>query len=59
MPYGFKCKDVGMQCGFEVHGVSSEQEMMDIVAAHARHAHGMTTIPPATLDAVKKAIKKE
>jgi len=48
-----------MQCDFEVKGVSSEQEMMEIVAAHAKHAHGFTTIPQNTLNAVKNAIKKE
>ncbi|KUO91421.1 MAG: DUF1059 domain-containing protein [Thermocladium sp.] len=57
--YKFRCRDIGMQCDFEVKGVSSEQEMMEIVAAHAKHAHGFTTIPQNTLNAVKNAIKKE
>lgn len=53
----FKCSDIGMQCGFEVHGSSSRDEVMQIAATHAKHAHGMATIPADIAAKVSAAIK--
>jgi len=53
----FKCSDTGMRCGFEVHGASSRDEVMQIVATHAKHAHGMATIPADVASKVSAAIR--
>ena len=55
--YEFKCKDIGMQCGFEVKGASSRDEVMQIAAAHAKAAHNMQTIPPDVAQKVGSAIR--
>jgi predicted small metal-binding protein len=55
--YKFKCKDIGMNCGFEVKGASSKDEMMQLVAAHAKGTHNMQTIPPEIAQKVSSAIK--
>jgi predicted small metal-binding protein len=53
----FKCKDIGMSCGFEA-SAKTEDELMKKIAEHASKAHNMKTIPPDVMDKVKKAIKK-
>jgi len=55
--YSFKCKDIGMQCGFEVKGGSSKDEVLQIAAVHAKAAHGMQTIPSDVAAKVNAAIK--
>ena len=53
----FKCSDIGMKCDFEMHGASSRDEAMQIAATHAKHAHGMATIPADVATKVSAAIK--
>lgn len=53
----FKCKDMGMKCGFEVKD-ENQDEMMEIIALHAKKTHKQTEFPPDMLEKVKKAIKK-
>jgi predicted small metal-binding protein len=53
----FKCKDMGMKCGFEVKD-ENQDEMMEIIALHAKKSHNITLIPPDMVEKVKKAIKK-
>jgi predicted small metal-binding protein len=53
----FKCRSVGMDCDFEVKGVSSEEEVMEIAKAHAKHAHNLSEIPPELAEKVKAAIE--
>ena len=53
----FKCKDIGMSCGFEATAKTNE-ELMTKIAEHASKAHGMKTIPPDVMAKVKNAIKK-
>ena len=55
--YKFKCKDIGMKCDFEVKGASSKDEMMQVVAAHAKSAHNMQSIAPDVAQKVSSAIK--
>ncbi len=55
--FKFKCKDIGMKCDFEVKGVSTKDEMMQVVSAHAKGAHNMATIPPDVASKVSSAIK--
>lgn len=56
--FSFKCKDVGMDCGFEVKDADKNSLLMKI-ADHAKTAHGMAEIPPDLKDKVVAAIKSE
>jgi predicted small metal-binding protein len=53
----FKCKDLGMACGFEVKD-ENEDELMKIVALHAETSHNIKEIPADMTEKIKKAIKK-
>ncbi len=53
----FKCKDVGMNCKFEVKDENPD-ELMSIIALHAEKTHNMKEVPPETMEKIKKAIKK-
>ena len=53
-----RCRDVGMDCDFEVRG-SSEEEVMRQAAAHAQRTHGIQEITPELADRVRKAIRTE
>jgi predicted small metal-binding protein len=55
--YSFKCKDIGMQCDFEVKGASSKNEVLQIAAVHAKATHNMQTIPADIAAKVNAAIK--
>jgi len=56
--YEFKCKDIGMGCGFEASAPSKE-ELMPKIVEHAKTAHGITQIPPDLAKKVDGAIKKK
>lgn len=58
MPYSFKCKDVGMNCNFEIKGASTEQEILEQIKAHAKHAHNISEVSADLENKIKKAIKK-
>jgi predicted small metal-binding protein len=53
----FACKDVGMNCGFEIRGAKSKDEVMQLAAVHAKVVHGITAIPPDLASKVQSAIK--
>ena len=53
----FKCKDLGMKCGFEVKD-ENQDELMKIIAVHAETTHNMKEFPPDMVEKIKKAIKK-
>lgn len=55
--YSFACASVGMNCGFEIVGASSEQELLEELSLHAKMSHGMTSIPQDTLNKIKQNIK--
>jgi predicted small metal-binding protein len=55
--YAFKCKDIGMQCGFEVKGASSRDEAMQLAVVHAKTAHNMQTVPQEVANKVSSAIR--
>jgi predicted small metal-binding protein len=56
--YSFKCKDLGMKCGFEVKDADHD-ELMEIIALHAKKSHDMVTpFPPDMMEKIDKAIKK-
>ncbi|MDE1852410.1 MAG: DUF1059 domain-containing protein [Thaumarchaeota archaeon] len=46
-----------MQCGFEVKGASSRDEVMQVAVVHAKATHNMLTIPPDVAQKVSSAIR--
>ena len=54
--YGFKCADIGIQCGFSARA-HTEGELMEEISKHASEVHGMKSVDDATLKAIKGAIK--
>ncbi|MFP3163194.1 MAG: DUF1059 domain-containing protein [Acidianus hospitalis] len=55
--YSFSCADIGMNCGFEIIGASSEDELLQQLSIHARMSHKMSNIPQDTINAIKQKIK--
>jgi len=53
-----RCRDVGMDCDFEAHGVS-EEEVMRQAAAHAEREHGIREITPDLAQRVRAAIRAD
>lgn len=53
--YSFKCKDIGMECGFET-SASERGSLMSKIGAHAKEAHNMHTIPDDVMRKVEGAI---
>jgi predicted small metal-binding protein len=51
----FSCGDVVPGCVAKFRA-GSEAEIMDQVAAHALHDHGMNDVPPEVADAVRRHI---
>lgn len=45
-----------MNCSFEAKGKTND-EVLKKIADHAKTVHNMTSIPPDTMDKIKKAIK--
>ncbi|MDG6898947.1 MAG: DUF1059 domain-containing protein [Nitrososphaerota archaeon] len=45
-----------MQCGFEVKGASSRDEVMQLAVVHAKTAHNMQTVPQDVANKVSSAI---
>ena len=52
----FKCRDIGMDCGFKAKA-RTEGELMKHIAAHAKEVHNLDPVPDDILKKVKKAIK--
>jgi len=40
-----KCRDVGVDCGFEARG-ATEEDILKRTAEHAKEAHGLGEISP-------------
>ena len=55
--YNFACKDLGMECKFEIHGATSKDETLQLASTHARIAHKITSMPPELAAKVGTAIK--
>lgn len=55
--YYFSCASVGMNCGFEIEGAASEEELLEELSIHAKMSHNLTTIPQDTLNKIKQNIK--
>lgn len=52
-----RCADVGPDCDFEAWA-ETEEELMEMVALHARTAHGIEDIPPEMAEKVQNAIQE-
>ncbi len=55
--YEFKCKDLGFSCDFEVTGVKSREEIVDIIKNHGKRCHDLNAITPEIETKVAKAIR--
>ena len=51
------CKDVGMDCSFEVTG-TTEREIIRQFINHAESAHKMLVLPADVIYQIQKSIKK-
>jgi len=56
--FAFSCGSVGMDCGFEVKGASSEEEIIEILKIHAKNVHHMKEISDDMKNKIKQSIKK-
>jgi predicted small metal-binding protein len=52
------CRDVGVDCDFKVIGASSENEIMQLAAIHAKMAHNIDPLSPDLVEKVKKGTKR-
>ena len=52
------CRDVGVNCDFKARA-NSVDELMKVLAKHAKDAHDMNQIPPETVAKVKAAVRDE
>jgi predicted small metal-binding protein len=53
-----RCRDVGMDCDFEVRA-TTEEEILRRAEEHAQTAHGMKEIPQEVVAKVQAAIRDE
>ena len=58
MAKALRCKDVGMDCDFEVRA-TTEAEILQRAAEHAQTAHGMREIPQEVVAKVRAAIRDD
>ena len=52
------CRDVGVDCDFKARG-SSEEEIIQKCAEHARSAHGMNELSPELQQKVRSGMRDE
>ncbi len=53
-----RCRDVGMDCTFEVHA-ETEEEILKEAVKHAQAVHSMKEIPKEVAEKVRAAIHDE
>ena len=56
MGFSLNCRDTGMDCDFRV-SADTREELLSKVAAHAKTAHNMSSIPADVMAKVQAAIK--
>jgi len=54
----FACKDLGFTCDFEVKGVGSREEMVEIIKNHGKRCHDLNSITPEIERTLSKVIKE-
>jgi len=56
----FKCKDFLLkECGFEVKGTHSVDEMMKLVEVHAGDEHRTLRLSPETIERTRTSLEKQ
>lgn len=53
-----RCRDVGFDCDGVVRA-ESEEEAMQLVAAHAKTVHHIDTVPPEVAQKVREVMREE
>ena len=53
-----RCRDVGVDCDFEVRA-ETEEEILQKAAEHAAKDHNMTEIPPEVVEKIRQVIRDE
>ena len=51
-----RCRDVGLNCDFEVRGTTDE-EVLQKAVVHARIVHQLSDVPPELATKVRAAIR--
>jgi predicted small metal-binding protein len=51
-----RCRDVGLNCDYEVRGATDE-EVLQKAVVHARTVHELTDVPPELASKVRAAIR--
>jgi predicted small metal-binding protein len=51
-----RCRDVGLNCDYEVRGATDE-EVLQKAVVHARSVHELTDVPPELASKVRAAIR--
>ena len=47
-----------MNCGYEIRGASTEEELLEELKIHAKMSHNLNSIPSDVLEKIKRNIKK-
>lgn len=53
-----KCKDVGFDCEGVIRA-ESEEEVLKLVAAHAKEVHGIEEVTPEVVEKVRSVMQDE
>jgi predicted small metal-binding protein len=53
----FRCKDIGMKDKFQARD-DNKDELMKIIALHAKESHNINEISPEMKEKIEKAIRK-
>ena len=53
----FKCRNTGKKCRFEVDA-DTEEQVLEEAVEHMETEHDMETVPPETIENIKKTIIK-
>lgn len=56
--YQFKCKDIGLDCDFNVSGKDAA-DLIPQIAEHAKGVHNMDEIDDGLKDKINDAIKRK
>jgi predicted small metal-binding protein len=51
-----RCRDVGLNCDFQVRG-ATEEEVLQKAVVHARIVHELPDVPPELANKVRAAIR--
>jgi predicted small metal-binding protein len=51
------CADTGQECDFSAWA-ETEEELLELVAVHAKQAHGIDAVTPELLEQLREVIKE-